>query len=616
MEIREDARRKERAEKERIGKQKRAEWIAGLQANPGKLRDVNPDTLGDLKTDFYWLFIELYRLSPDRNETGIKNWQLLEAEFGSDVAKAFRDGLVAFWRIFTPELVSEREEARPPWEVHWGMSGLAIEAAEEPGWAGRLTSEEALLASRYSTYELNEFPVWIKDVAVRHTDAFLSVVGQEVSWELGRENHSHTWPQLLSKVVKSPDEVVGLCLETIIDLLEDREPVNDKAIDKGLTCLLSRGGDIERLLRLARSRYEQSAAKGRRLTWLLAWMCIEAEGALDVLDAWLKSIAEPGEADDLIMSLAVSLANDYGGHCFNSRQQDYLRPEPLKRLVRLTYNHVRVEDDQHRNGVYTPNKRDDAQSARWKLVESLAAQPSRENHAALMALAKELEAESSRDVMLHLARSCAEKAAEPAPWKTEDVLEFSRTGTSVPRTDRELFDLALLRLDDVKFNLEQGDASVAALLKGAKDEPEVRVYFTDELRKAANGFYSIVPEEEMADKKKPDLKFHVMTVESTVPVELKIADNWSLADLKGQIHNQLVGQYLRAEKTRYGVFLLVYKGTRSFWEDRSAGQRVDSFDDLCRLLQQEADTPLKRDVEVEEIRVVGIDLTKRGRLAE
>ena len=43
---------KEKAEKERIGKQKRAEWIAGLQANPGKLRDVNPDTLGDCEDGF------------------------------------------------------------------------------------------------------------------------------------------------------------------------------------------------------------------------------------------------------------------------------------------------------------------------------------------------------------------------------------------------------------------------------------------------------------------------------------------------------------------------------------------------------------------------------------
>ena len=120
----------------------------------------------------------------------------------------------------------------------------------------------------------------------------------------------------------------------------------------------------------------------------------------------------------------------------------------------------------------------------------------------------------------------------------------------------------------------------------------------------------------MADKKKPDLKFHAMTVESTVPVELKIADNWSLADLKGQIHNQLVGQYLRAEKTRYGIFLLVYEGTRSFWEDRSAGQRVSSFGELCRLLQLEADTPLKRDVEVEEIRVVWVDLTKREKVSD
>lgn len=607
-----EARHKEEAEKERIRKQERAEWIVGLQANPGKFRDVSPDTIDDLRTDFYWLFGELYRLSPNRNGTGIKNWQLLEAEFGLEVAKAFRDGLVAFWRMYTPELASEKDQETTPLEVHWGMSGISIEAEEEAGWAGRLTLEEALLASRYSTCELNDFPVWTKDVATRHTKAFISVIRQEILWEMGRENHSHTWPTQLGRIATAHEAIADVCLETILLLLEDQEPTNDKALDKALTCLLSKGRDTKRLLQLAKSRVYQAKNWERRLTWLLVWMCIEADGAIDVLDSWLVGITDSGEADDLVKDLAVMLTNDYGGHCFNSRLQDYLRPAPLKRLVLLTYNHVRVEEDQHRSGVYTPNRRDHAQSARWKLVESLAAYPSRENYAALIALENELLPESSRKVMRHLARMCADKAAATAPWKTKDVLDFARTGTSVPRTDRELFYLALLRLDDVKFNLEQGDASVAALLKRAKDEPEVRAYFTDELRKASNGHYSVIPEEEMTDKKKPDLKFHAMTVDSTVPVELKIADNWSLADLKGQIHNQLIGQYLRAEETRYGVFLLVYKGRKSYWKAHSPGQRVNSFEALCEFLQLDADSPQKRDVEVEEIRVVGIDLTKRG----
>ena len=114
-----------------------------------------------------------------------KNWQLLEAEFGSDVAKAFRDGLVAFWRIYNPVLASEREEAKTPWEVHWGLYGLAIEAADEPGWVGRLTSEEALLASRYSTCEL-------KRIFLSGSKTWLYAMRLHFFRSSGRK-HSGTW---------------------------------------------------------------------------------------------------------------------------------------------------------------------------------------------------------------------------------------------------------------------------------------------------------------------------------------------------------------------------------------------------------------------------------------
>ena len=40
---------------------------------------------------------------------GSDRWDLLEAEFGHEVAEAARDGLMAFWRLFEPPLRSERD---------------------------------------------------------------------------------------------------------------------------------------------------------------------------------------------------------------------------------------------------------------------------------------------------------------------------------------------------------------------------------------------------------------------------------------------------------------------------------------------------------------------------
>ena len=165
------------------------------------------------------------------------------------------------------------------------------------------------------------------------------------------------------------------------------------------------------------------------------------------------------------------------------------------------------------------------------------------------------------------------------------------------------------RLDDLKLELEEGDASEASLLRRAEDEGEVRTWFASHLRANSSGHYSVPPEEELADRTRPDLRIHNANVDAPVPIELKISDNWTYSELSERLRNQLVGQYLRDDRSRFGVFLMTWHGGKR-WRYQNRGA-VLTLNQLVVRLQQEAHEIAVENPNVDSLAVVGIDLTRR-----
>jgi hypothetical protein len=214
--------------------------------------------------------------------------------------------------------------------------------------------------------------------------------------------------------------------------------------------------------------------------------------------------------------------------------------------------------------------------------------------------------------MLVLARRRAAEDAEQDAWAASDVSNFAKEAEKDPRSARDLFDLACSRLDDLKLDLEEGDASEAAILRRVDQETELRNWFANRLRQASRGRYSVPPEEELADAKRPDLRLHASPIDAPVAIELKIADKWSYSQLVDRLQNQLVGQYLRDARSRFGIFLLVWRGPER-WRTPDTGS-ILSFSQLAERLQVEARAILQERHDLEEIKVVGIDLTRRHTL--
>jgi hypothetical protein len=272
---------------------------------------------------------------------------------------------------------------------------------------------------------------------------------------------------------------------------------------------------------------------------------------------------------------------------------------------------VREDEDINRSGggTYSPGLRDNAQDARNALFNRLQQIPGKEAFVALAEIAAQHPKAHSRPWLISFAHSKAEQDADLAPWSPTQLRDFHEHLDRTPSNHRELADLATMRLLDLKDDLENGDDSVSAILQRVEEEPEMRNYLAHELRQRAQGRYTITQEEELADAKRPDLRFHGAGFDAPVPSELKLADRWTGPQLFERLEVQLSGDYLRDNRSARGIFLLVNRTKGRQWQ-LPPGERVN-FDKLLEALRHHWSSIADKHPHVEDLTVVGIDLAKR-----
>ena len=529
------------------------------------------------------------------------------------MAEAARDGLMAYWRLFEPPLRSESNSSDWPIGIAVGLTGLAIDSRERPGWAQQLSEPEARLASRYALCELNGLPDWTASLLAAKPSVLDKIMQRELAWEFRRPIDLPEVHYILSALRYSNEAICERYCPFVWQLLEETEPAHAQTLEHTLSILLKWDKlDSAAFARLSRKRYEASEEDGRRLTWLVAWMYVQADSALDVLTTWVSDSYDPGEATSRMVSFCNALLN-YREHRFGSVRRDFERIEILKALIPLIYECVRIDQDNVHEGAYSPNGRDNAETTRGYLLNRVCETPGRAAYDALVSLSRELPHKRSRARLAVLAHRRAAADAEQAAWHTSDVLSYAETAEREPRSPRDLFELTCDRLDDLKLDLEHGDASEASILQGVSQETDMRNWFANRLRVNARHRYSVPPGEELADATRPDLRIHAPAVDAPITIELKIADKWTGPELSERLHNQLVGQYLRDVRSKFGIYLLVWRGLelKKHWEGQESGKRM-SFTELVVHLQTQADEILANRYDLDAIRVIGIDLTARG----
>ena len=601
---REEARRRQR-------EKYHTDWKQWFNDNLEEAQERLRKKPGVLTNPIYYLF-EQTRNMESPSESGTKyNWKTLIPKYGEDVAHFYKNGTVLLWRNHKPTLRSEGAPLnQTTYAVIIGLIGLEIEAGEDRNWTEGLSPTEVGLACRYASFELNGFPTWFPKLFEAHTEIVCEFLMQEINYELSIEKQGKGLNYILNGISWTGQWAWDELAPGIYNLLA-KEPLSLSNLDNLLKIV--DGSKLPDVLieRLASKKCRILSQSDHLARWFALWTGVSPTDAITALKDRIAVIDDQQEQTTFAMIYITQLLGGWNGEGAVTRHA-FIKPEHLKTLLMLMLKYIRPDEDIERygGGVYRPGLRNEAQRARNHLFTLLKQIPGKEAFVAITELATAYHEEGSGVWLVLHAKSKAEQDSDIRPWSPKQVKEFNDKMERTPRNHEELADLAVSRLFDLKDDLEQGDSSIAGLLQKVDHENEMRNYIGNELQGKASGRYSVLQEEELADGKKPDLRFHGVGFNGPVPVELKLADKWSGRELFDRLENQLCGDYLRDNRSNRGIFLLVYRGIEKAGWDVSNGKSVD-FSGLIQALEKHWSYISLKFPKVEEVTVIGIDLTSR-----
>lgn len=242
----------------------------------------------------------------------------------------------------------------------------------------------------------------------------------------------------------------------------------------------------------------------------------------------------------------------------------------LDRLVRIAFRTIRHEDDIKHVGVYSPGVRDHAEDARSALFKRLYETPGRETLEALKRIGADPSFQFSAERLAELAYSRASADAEHEPWPASEAYEMEREFDTRPRTPRDLQLVALARIEELNDDLHNHRFSQGRTLKLLPKEEDVQKWFAWEMERVGGRAYSLEREPRVVDEKEPDVRLQSKATDASLALEIKIAESWSLRDLKNALVVQLARRYLRQRDQRHGVLILVHQNARADgWEDEN-----------------------------------------------
>lgn len=601
-------------ESERLKKeQNRSEGILWLKGHVSSLVIGDHAEEGKLLSNITYLYRQIVGELDRRSRWAISEWHLLEKDYGPEVAKAFRDYCVGYWRRYGPPLRSDPSLSKnsTPTNIIIGLCGLAIDASETDDWVSTLSAAEAERAACYALWEMNGFPAWFSRLSATRFGDIRTLLRMEMEWEFSQPDASHLDYYLLSRLRYHNPDLRRALRSDAIDLLVNSGTQCAHALTAALSAILSVGGALPVEFRQAVLRGSETDVVPLKAAWLAALLCMDAALAFPLLKEWVDSAPDQEVAQERLIPILVHLWGEKE-QSFNSDRKSFLDIDTLVGMIRLAHARTGLGSEAlgHRSGWVSDQDR--AARAVDMAFTELSNQTGRCVYDALIALSSAELPGLPRDSVLHAAERRAEADAELEAWNAKDVVAFRLSAERIPQSINDLFEIACHRLDDIKLNFEEGDESVSSTLQRVDKEPELRRNIAAYLRLLSAGFYNVASEEELANSQQTDIRLHHPLVDCRVPIEIKIADKWSAQQLAEQLNEQLIGDYMR--ESPCGIFLLLRRGSARF-QDKNSWRRPGSrqplsFQELVEWLERQADE-LQRSMKGISLKVIGIDLARR-----
>jgi hypothetical protein len=605
---------REQAEREAEDRQSWLDFAARLRSDSSHLRDPAKIVDWQHSRDLYTLTEWLRRSTEASWDEAARKWRYLAEVFGDDVAQAYRVGMKLIWRQTAPrgENAVGRDSDEIVGTTHLlSFLGVGLESEEDEAWACHLTAQEAERAMLHAVSAREPSPNWVEALVRAHPDRVKPIITRKVEAEWASSSASRS--DFLYGIATGGDEYLSQMADLVVELLQ-RRPASLERYDKALCAFARLPKPRSEPVALVASAKRAVQANPADHEWVLRQLgflfTCNPDIAVQSLERWIaKAKSEP----DRKLRSKKAFARLFSRHSW-PLAPGALKDQPvstLKRLTSLAYRSVRVQDDEHHRGMYSPGTRDEAQSARSRILEALLEIPGRETYEAIRDLADEPSIAPRAKRFRELAHRRAEQDAERPAWFPRDVVAFEQRQVSPAKTGADLFRMACSVLDDIQTDFRHGDASSRRVLQSAEDEEAVQQWLAEQFKLRSKDRYHVHREVEVADKKEPDILLSSTAAPFEVAVEVKHGGKgWSIRDLEKAVREQLAGQYLRSTKRRHGILVITHHPKRTRHDPDT--KRKVTFEQLVTRLRALAGGLRSNETGAIEVAVIGIDSTLPG----
>jgi len=592
-----------------------ASWIDfadRLRADPDQLRSLSPPTAAGIDSRLYHLWKLLNRLGENRSRHAISDLSPIRQMFSDAVADALRDAFIGYWRLLDPRLPSERpiEKRNVIYNTDMiGIVGITQEALANPDWAAKLGPDDVQRATRFAVLELNGFPFWLSNLACLHPRGVGEVLWKYIEGDLFSENEDKH-PHALSRVASGDACVIATVADRMLSHLETQADAPLGVVDYGVRIVRRGSADRRRIIAMALDRFSSEHGHAKRAAYLAAAFAEAPERGVEALATAIENMARDDQINLVQSTLVAIFGESSSGHTV---QIPFVT---LERLVRLAFFGIHPDDDNKRLSgiVYSPDERDDAEFARGTIFRKFTETPGFATYAALARLREDPTFPVPRRRITQLMRSRAEADGEAAAWRSGDLRAFETDFDSVPATSADLQRVALARLEEIEHELLHGDFNQGLTVAGLNKEVDVQNWFANELRRLQGRSYSLEREPHVAGEKEPDIRLQSRIADARMPIEIKVAESWSLRKLKAALSEQLRDRYLRDRDNRFGILLIVHQKPRLRGWETEDGHFLD-YAAVIVHLSEIAKKMAAADTNAPQMEVYSIDVSARSPLS-
>jgi hypothetical protein len=538
-----------------------------------------------------------------RNDFYRVDYGVTARDLGPDVADALAAGLTSVWQRCEPPSPADYPNGTVPWEVILALAGLYTALNEGQDMAA-LSQSDAGRAARLAVWELKRPPEWFDQLVSGNGPAVEEELHARILSEALQEHTTTHTRRTLDLALHCCGSVRARLLQPLVSSVLSRQIASPVTFKELFDALRADGivppDTVEEFCGVLLTESRKLDGQLGDPHWLRVWLEQNPRHAW----TWFESNLATDEATAKAqVKQFVDALSDFK---WIRMPADDSTVEVLMQLHALVSKHCSATDaasERVRDDSFAPSMTRTLETIPGMLVRV----PGVTAHQALLKLASiETVPVIKTWIKGRVYEHAALEVSLAAHFNVDDLRSIGQVLHREPRSERELFEQVLSRLEEIRISVEQGPFSDRGLFYTGMREKLLQLWLSARFRDTPNRRFSVHREEEVDDDKETDIQLSAHSW--NVCIEIKPVDHrrgYSVASLTGTLRDQLVGQYLKGFNSSHGI-LVLFRLDNKGWNIPGVG-KGQPFQALVEYLQEQARLIKGENARVQELIVFSID---------